>query len=75
MLYEVITPNKYKITNGDMLYSWSGNPETSLEVFKWFGGNAWLNQHIFKLEFENKQSKYFVYYMLKELKGESYNFV
>ncbi len=63
-------PNKYKITNGDMLYSWSGNPETSLEVFKWFGGNAWLNQHIFKLEFENKQSKYFVYYMLKELKGE-----
>lgn len=63
-------PDKYKITNGDMLYSWSGNPETSLEVFKWFGGDAWLNQHIFKLEFENKHSKYFVYYMLKELKRE-----
>ena len=63
-------PTKYKITNGDMLYSWSGNPETSLEVFKWFGGDAWLNQHIFKLEFENKHSKYFVYYMLKELKRE-----
>lgn len=63
-------PSKYKITNGDMLYSWSGNPETSLEVFKWFGGDAWLNQHIFKLEFEKKHSKYFVYYMLKELKRE-----
>lgn len=63
-------PVKFKITNGDILYSWSGNPETSLEVFKWFGGDAWLNQHIFKLEFQLKQSKYFVYYMLKELKKE-----
>jgi type I restriction enzyme S subunit len=62
--------SKYKITNGDMLYSWSGNPETSLEVFKWFGGDAWLNQHIFKLEFEEVHSKCFVYYMLKELKKE-----
>ena len=62
--------SKYKITNEDMLYSWSGNPETSLEVFKWFGGDAWLNQHIFKLEFEKKHSKFFVYYMLKGLKRE-----
>jgi len=62
--------SKYKITNEDMLYSWSGNPETSLEVFKWFGGEAWLNQHIFKLEFEKKHSKFFVYYMLKDLKRE-----
>ncbi|MCS4436181.1 restriction endonuclease subunit S [Aquiflexum gelatinilyticum] len=62
--------DKYKITNGDMLYSWSGNPETSLEVFKWFGGDALLNQHIFKLEFEKQHSKFFVYYLLKELKRE-----
>jgi len=62
--------SKYKITNGDMLYSWSGNPETSLEVFKWFGGDAWLNQHIFKLEFDLPHNKFFVYYMLKELKRE-----
>jgi type I restriction enzyme, S subunit len=62
--------NKNKITNGDILYSWSGNPETSLEVFKWFRGNALLNQHIFKLEFTKKQSKPFVYYLLKELKQE-----
>lgn len=62
--------SKYKITNGDMLYSWSGNPETSLEVFKWFGGEAWLNQHIFKLDFEEQHNKIFVYYMLKELKRE-----
>lgn len=61
---------KYKIKNEDMLFSWSGNPETSLEVFKWFGGEAWLNQHIFKLEFEKNHCKYFVYYMLKNLKRE-----
>jgi type I restriction enzyme, S subunit len=39
---------KYFIDNDDVLYSWSGSPETSLEVFKWFGGKGYLNQHIFK---------------------------
>lgn len=59
---------KYKIRDGDILYSWSGNPETSLEVFKWFGGEAWLNQHIFKVDFKQTQSKLFVYFLLKHLK-------
>ncbi len=59
---------KYAIVNNDILYSWSGSPETSLEVFKWFGGNAWLNQHIFKLNFESDQQKYFAYYLLKYMK-------
>ncbi len=59
---------KHKIVNGDILYSWSGNPDTSLEVFKWFLGDAWVNQHIFKIEFEGNQDKTFTYYLLKELK-------
>lgn len=59
---------KYKIKDEDVLYSWSGNPETSLEVFKWLGGEAWLNQHIFKVDFKQTQSKLFVYYLLKHLK-------
>src|SRR5690554_36604 len=42
---------RYQIESGDVLYSWSGSPETSLEVFRWFGGKGWLNQHIFKLNF------------------------
>ena len=59
---------KYFIKNDDVLYSWSGSPETSLEVFKWFGGEGWLNQHIFKLNFESDEQKYFAYYLLKHMK-------
>ncbi|MCF6212336.1 MAG: restriction endonuclease subunit S [Gammaproteobacteria bacterium] len=59
---------KYKIHDGDVLYSWSGSPETSLEVFKWFGGEGWLNQHIFKLNFVSKYQKYFAYFLLRYMK-------
>ncbi len=59
---------KHLIKNDDVLYSWSGSPETSLEVFKWFGGKGWLNQHIFKLNFESEQQKCFTYFMLKHMK-------
>lgn len=34
---------KYYVKNGDILISWSA----SLDVYKWQGGNAILNQHIF----------------------------
>lgn len=59
---------KYRISNGDVLYSWSGSPETSLEVFKWFGGEGWLNQHIFKLNFHNSKNIHFTYFLLKQIK-------
>lgn len=63
-----VIDSKYFIDNDDILYSWSGNPETSLEVFKWFGGEAWLNQHIFKVNTDSLEKKIFVYYLLRELK-------
>lgn len=63
-------PEKYRINSNDMLYSWSGSPETSLDVFKWFGGEGWLNQHIFKINTETKEQKVFVYFLLKYLKPE-----
>lgn len=59
---------KYRISNGDVLYSWSGSPETSLEVFKWFGGEGWLNQHIFKLNFLDGHNVHFTYFLLKQIK-------
>lgn len=59
---------RHFVTNDDVLYSWSGSPETSLEVFKWFGGDGWLNQHIFKLNFSSAEQKYFTYYLLKQMK-------
>lgn len=66
-------PVKYKINNDDMLYSWSGSPETSLEVFKWYGGPGWLNQHIFKINTVRIEQKVFVYYLLKFLKPQLIN--
>lgn len=60
--------SKYFIDNGDVLYSWSGSPETSLDVFKWHSGKGWLNQHIFKLNFDTVQQKYFTYFLLKQIK-------
>jgi type I restriction enzyme S subunit len=40
---------RYRVRSGDVLYSWSGSPETSLDVFVWHGEDGWLNQHIFKV--------------------------
>ena len=38
-------PEKHKLHDGDLLFSWSA----SLEVMLWCGGDAGLNQHIFKV--------------------------
>lgn len=40
--------DKVKIQNGDLLISWSA----SLGAYIWNGGNAFLNQHIFKVAFD-----------------------
>ncbi len=42
-------PSKYKIDTGDILFSWSRNPDTSIDIFVWPHGPAWLNQHIFRI--------------------------
>lgn len=43
--YEGAIPERNHVKNGDILLSWSA----SLGVFVWNRGNAWLNQHIFKV--------------------------
>lgn len=61
----------YQLSNGDILFSWSGSPETSIDIFVWAGGQGWLNQHIFKVvpyTYSSSESKYFVYFLLKHLK-------
>jgi type I restriction enzyme, S subunit len=61
---------KYRIASGDILFSWSGSPDTSIDIFVWSGGDGWLNQHIFKIEFKRPIEKFFVYYLLRHLKPE-----
>ena len=53
---------------GDMLFSWSGNPETSIDVFWYDLPDGWLNQHIFKVTPKDGIDKYFLFYLLKSLK-------
>nr|ART37327.1 E283 [uncultured bacterium] len=60
-------PNQI-IDTGDLLYSWSGSPDTSLEAFLWSGGRGLLNQHIFKVIAPTTVEKRFVYYLLQYLR-------
>jgi type I restriction enzyme, S subunit len=62
---EKIYAEKYKLNNGDIIFSWSGNPDTSLDVFIWDKGSAWLNQHIFRVITYNSLYKYWIFLMLK----------
>ena len=57
----------YLIKRGDMLFCWSGQPETSIDIFWWNGPEGWLNQHIFKVTPKIK-NKLFFFYLLKYLK-------
>ena len=59
--------NQYLLNSGDILFSWSGSPETSIDTFLWAGGRGWLNQHIFKVLPKEKYSREFCYFMLKHL--------
>lgn len=61
---------KYRITDGELLFSWSGNPDTSIDAFIWTGGPAWLNQHIFAVRDNDMRTPAFLYTMLKWLKPE-----
>jgi type I restriction enzyme S subunit len=63
---ETLEP-KYKILNGEILLSWSGSPDTSLDTFVWSGGPAWLNQHIFRVIPCGASETHFVYYLLRHL--------
>jgi len=53
---------------GDLLFSWSGQPETSIDVFWWRGSDGWLNQHSFRVTPVEGVDPTFFYYLLKYLK-------
>ena len=57
--YKGELPKKYRVYHGDVLISWA----THLEAYIWKGQDAWLNQHIFRAEFNKIPLNhiYFVY--------------
>ena len=56
------------IRPGDLLFSWSGQPETSIDAFWWRGPEGWLNQHIFRVTPDDSIDTTFFYYLLRYLK-------
>ena len=56
------------VKSGDMLFSWSGNPDTSIDVFRWEGEDGWLNQHIFKVTPKPGISEEFLFFVLRWLR-------
>ena len=65
---DIDMPSKYLLQDSDILFSWSGNPDTSIDTFVWSLGEAWLNQHIFKVVPKNIKHRAYVLMTLKYLK-------
>ncbi len=62
--------DKYFVQDGDILISWSA----SLGIYEWYGGKAWLNQHIFKVVFDKTEIdkiffKFLILEKLEEMKS------
>lgn len=55
---------KYIVNNKDILFSWSGNPETSIDVFVWTFGKGILNQHTFNVK-SRFNCQWFTFLLLK----------
>ena len=53
---------------GDLLFSWSGQPETSIDAFWWKGPTGWLNQHVFRVTPDTSINRAFFFYLLRYLK-------
>ncbi len=54
-------PEKYRFSDGDIIFSWSG----SLVVRIWDQGDAWVNQHLFKVTPAPGISRAFLYLSIK----------
>ena len=63
--------DRYLINQGQLLFSWSGSRGTSFGAHIWNGGKAILNQHIFKIEFDQiRATKMYLLYALNRAVAE-----
>ena len=62
---------KNLIEAGELLFSWSGSKGTSFGAHLWKGPRAVLNQHIFKVQFDERRvTKQYLYYALNRSVAE-----
>ncbi|WP_145156352.1 restriction endonuclease subunit S [Pseudomonas oryzihabitans] len=45
---------RFHVDSGDLLFSWSGTPGTSFGAFFWDRGKGFLNQHIFRVDTDER---------------------
>jgi type I restriction enzyme S subunit len=69
--------DRYHLKGGELLFAWSGTPGTSFGAHVWRGGEALLNQHIFRVDFNEKaiEIRFFRYAInqkLEELIGKAH---
>ena len=57
-----------RVRSGDLLFSWSGQPETSIDAFWWRGPEGWLNQHVFRVTPADGIDTTFFFYLLRYMK-------
>jgi type I restriction enzyme S subunit len=65
---EQVFDESVHIRAGDLLFSWSGQPETSIDVFWWRGSDGWLNQHSFRVTPAETVDRTFFFYLLRYLR-------
>ncbi|NML13861.1 restriction endonuclease subunit S [Azohydromonas caseinilytica] len=54
---------RLRVSTGDLLFSWSA----TIDSFIWRAGDAWLNQHIFKVSPTEEATKSYLFYLIKFL--------
>ena len=57
-----------RVRPGDLLFAWSGQPESSINAFWWRGTEGWLNQHVFRVTPCPDIDKTFLFYLLRYLR-------
>ncbi len=63
--------DRYHLKGGELLFAWSGTPGTSFGAHVWKGGEAVLNQHIFRVDFdESSFDKRFFRHAINQKLGE-----
>ena len=60
--------SRFKVKHGDLLFAWSA----SLGAHIWSGQNAWLNQHIFRVDHTRHVARRFLYYALTDITNTLY---
>jgi len=56
--------DRFRLRDGDLLFCWSGQPETSIGTFVWDKGDAWLNQHVFRVLPDDSIDRRFFHFLM-----------